>query len=551
LFAQSRGGVFVGFAFFVEFHGIHRLGLLARVVAARDVVCDVPWVAFQRIAVTAAAGGRDAHRVAGGDVDVLVLGEVRRGVDFAIAGHADPVATAVGAAEHALRADAAVVHDERGTRAAAPQAHGVVDSEAAALAARAARALVQRVLLEQHRIELLQDLDRGGLGNADGRATVRDPVAGETAAVAAAGDRVHHVGALGARIVAAEREVAAGTGRGAEELFGDRLDQRGEHRLGDALADLGGAAGHRARVFGVQKGTFRVADVQRLEGAGVDRGEKRGQTTFSAKLLAESSDCSSTMPRRARLVLPNVPLHMIQRGNNRQACFFAEADYRRYLGWLAEYADKTGCQVHAYVLMANHVHLLVSADRAEAPGLLMKGLGQRYVQYVNRSYRRSGTLWEGRFRSCPTQEERYLLACQRYIELNPVRAKIVAHPAEYTWSSYRANAQGQVDTLLKPHPLFEALGSDSGDRQAAYRELFRDELEPGLVDEIRRATNGNFALGNDRFAAQVSSALGRRAMPGKPGRPRKVTGIRNTLSGTIRIVVCPRFPRFPNRCLTR
>lgn len=151
----------------------------------------------------------------------------------------------------------------------------------------------------------------------------------------------------------------------------------------------------------------------------------------------------------------------------------------------------------------------------------MKALGQRYVQYVNRTYRRSGTLWEGRFRSCLTQEESYLLACQRYIELNPVRAGMVEHPAEYRWSSYRSNAQGEPDSLLKPHSLYQALGKDAASRAAAYRELFRYELELGLVDEIRRAMNGNYALGNAAFAAQVSTALGRRAVPGKPGRPRR------------------------------
>lgn len=227
------------------------------------------------------------------------------------------------------------------------------------------------------------------------------------------------------------------------------------------------------------------------------------------------------MPRRARLALPNVPLHLIQRGNNRQACFLADEDYRLYLDWLGEHAGKTGCRVHAYVLMTNHVHLLVSAEKAGSAGALMKALGQRYVQYVNRAYRRSGTLWEGRFRSCLVQQEAYLLACQRYIELNPVRAGMVAHPAEYPWSSYRANGQGETNARVHPHPLYLALGVNDGGRQAAYRELFRDELEPGLVDEIRRATNGNFALGNESFAAQVSAALGRRAAPGKPGRPRK------------------------------
>ena len=150
------------------------------------------------------------------------------------------------------------------------------------------------------------------------------------------------------------------------------------------------------------------------------------------------------MPRRARLVLPNVAVHIIQRGNNRQACFYTDDDYRFYLHWLDKSAEKAGCHVHAYVLMTNHVHLLISGQHGNSAAALMKALGQRYVQYVNRTYRRSGTLWEGRFRSCLTQEETYLLACQRYIELNPVRANIVAHPAEYPWSSYRGSKWGQT-----------------------------------------------------------------------------------------------------------
>jgi putative transposase len=153
--------------------------------------------------------------------------------------------------------------------------------------------------------------------------------------------------------------------------------------------------------------------------------------------------------------------------------------------------------------------------------MLMKALGQRYVQYENRTYRRSGTLWEGRFRSCLTQDETYLLACQRYIELNPVRAGMVEHPAEYRWLSYRANAQGEADVLVRPHPLYSTLGDDAASRQAAYRELFRYELESGLVDEIHRATNGNYALGDERFADEVAATLGRKVTPGRAGRPRK------------------------------
>lgn len=227
------------------------------------------------------------------------------------------------------------------------------------------------------------------------------------------------------------------------------------------------------------------------------------------------------MPRRARITLANVPLHLIQRGNNRQACFFADEDYRVYLDHLADSARKFNCAIHAYVLMTNHVHLLLTPGSDDSAGLMMKNLGQRYVQYVNRTYRRSGTLWEGRFRSCLAQDDAYLLACQRYIELNPVRAGMVPHPAEYRWSSYRANAQGEEDAILTHHPLYLALGTDPDERRASYRDLFRHSLDPGQVDQIRKATNGNYALGDTRFAAQVAAALGRRTTPGRRGRPPK------------------------------
>jgi putative transposase len=226
------------------------------------------------------------------------------------------------------------------------------------------------------------------------------------------------------------------------------------------------------------------------------------------------------MPRRARLILPEIPLHIIQRGNNRSVCFYAEEDFLFYLDWLARAAHDTGCAIHAYCLMSNHVHLLLSAETPQAPGNLMKMLGQRYVQYVNRTYRRSGTLWEGRFRSCLLQEEGYLLECHRYIELNPVRAAMVEHPEHYRWSSYRTNAQGEASPFVKPHALYTALDKTQETRQAAYRELFRHQLDPGLVDQLRAATNGNYALGNERFLAEMAAALGRRVTRGHAGRPR-------------------------------
>ncbi len=226
------------------------------------------------------------------------------------------------------------------------------------------------------------------------------------------------------------------------------------------------------------------------------------------------------MPRRPRITLAGVPLHLIQRGNNRQACFFGDEDYLTYLHWLEEYAAALGCSIHAYALMTNHVHLLLTPHASESAGDLMKRLGQRYVQYVNRTYRRSGTLWEGRYRSCVTQEEHYVLGCYRYIELNPVRASIVEHPSAYRWSSYRVNAEKEQCELISPHPAYSSLGTDDTERQSAYRALFRHPLDPGIVDEIRAATNGNYALGSPTFHAQVAAAVNRRVTPGRPGRPR-------------------------------
>ncbi len=229
------------------------------------------------------------------------------------------------------------------------------------------------------------------------------------------------------------------------------------------------------------------------------------------------------MPRRARLAIAGIPWHIIQRGNNRSACFYTDDDYRYYLARLKEQAKKHLCEVHAYVLMTNHVHLLVTPKKTESASLMMKHLGQRYVQYINKTYRRSGTLWEGRFRSCLTQETEYVTACYRYIELNPVRAMMVKDPSEYTWSSYRANAFGE-DSFITPHFLYNGLGQNRADRLVAYRELFKAHLEDEIINNIQQATNGNFALGNEKFKAEIEKMLNRRARPGKSGRPRNEEG---------------------------
>jgi putative transposase len=225
------------------------------------------------------------------------------------------------------------------------------------------------------------------------------------------------------------------------------------------------------------------------------------------------------LPRRARLRIAGVPLHIIQRGNNRGVCFFGDSDYYVYLQCLRELSSRFRCDVHAYVLMTNHVHLLLTPRLTQGASLLMKSLGQHYVQYVNRTRGRSGTLWEGRFRSSLVEVETYLLRCQRYIELNPVRAGLVNTPEAYPWSSFSVNALADRDPLITPHPGFLALGEDESGRRSAYLDLFRVDVEPGELDAIRSSANSGYALGSERFRKEVGEKLGRRAGPGKPGRP--------------------------------
>jgi len=219
------------------------------------------------------------------------------------------------------------------------------------------------------------------------------------------------------------------------------------------------------------------------------------------------------MPRCARIRIAGVPLHIIQRGNNRQPCFLADGDYRFYLAHLDELAGRFDCAVHAYVLMSNHVHMLISPAALAGVSFLMKHLSQRYVQYVNRSYDRTGTLWEGRFRSHPVQDFRYLLACYRYIELNPVRACMVSHPGDYPWSSYRANAGLAHSHLITPHEEYLAVGVDE------YRRTFPTQSPQTELEEIRAAAMSSLALGNEIFRAGIAQAVGRRMERGKVGRP--------------------------------
>jgi putative transposase len=226
------------------------------------------------------------------------------------------------------------------------------------------------------------------------------------------------------------------------------------------------------------------------------------------------------MPRRPRIQLDGVPLHIVQRGHNREPCFFGEEDYQGYLHWLGEALTANQCALHAYVLMTNHVHLLITPKRAERVPHLIIALGRRYVQYINRTYRRTGTLWDSRYKSSLIHADSYLLTCMRYIELNPVRAAMVDDPAHYRWSSYRSNALGQADRRLTPHPLYLDQGTSDKSRQAAYRALFRSELEAPALEDIRLAINQNQPMGNARFLAKVAKVAGERREPRPRGRPR-------------------------------
>ncbi len=227
------------------------------------------------------------------------------------------------------------------------------------------------------------------------------------------------------------------------------------------------------------------------------------------------------MPRTMRLDLPGVAQHVIQRGNDRQACFYREIDYVRYLQDLRESALKYGCSIHAYVLMTNHVHLLVTPAAEGAISRMMQAVGRRYVRYLNASLCRTGTLWEGRYKACLVDSEQYVMACYRYIELNPVRAGMVAAPGEYRWSSHAANANGVPDPLVTPHEVYEGMAQTVEKRCALYRELVAEAAPEHEMAAIRLYVQRQRALGSSRFREQIERQLQRRAGIGHPGRPRK------------------------------
>ena len=233
------------------------------------------------------------------------------------------------------------------------------------------------------------------------------------------------------------------------------------------------------------------------------------------------------MARLPRYVIPGQPQHIIQRGNNRQVIFAGDADYQFLRNVMVEAANHHGLSIHAYVWMTNHIHLLATPESDHSISKVLQSVGRRYMQYFNFTYRRSGTLWEGRYRATVVDSEQYLLTLMRYIELNPVRTGMVEHPGDYPWSSYRHHAQGESGVnadWLTAHEEYLRLGRNEADRQSAYRELFQAAISSHDLAEIRECTHKGWALGGERFKEQIEALRHRRAVSKGVGRPKKDSG---------------------------
>ena len=233
------------------------------------------------------------------------------------------------------------------------------------------------------------------------------------------------------------------------------------------------------------------------------------------------------MARLPRYFVKGQAQHIIQRGNNREPVFVGDEDYLFYLECLQDAAKRHELLVHAYVLMTNHVHILATPRTKDSIPKTLQSIGRRYVQYFNYAYIRTGTLWEGRYKATVIDSDRYLLTCMRYIELNPVRAGMVAHPREYPWSSYAATALGKENKLVSAHTLYRQLGANESARQSTYRRLFRAAIGRADLEAIRESTNKGWVLGNDRFREEIERLSGRRTAPNPRGRPRKERGESN------------------------
>lgn len=228
------------------------------------------------------------------------------------------------------------------------------------------------------------------------------------------------------------------------------------------------------------------------------------------------------MPRKPRMFQSGLPCHVIQRGNNRQVCFFTEQDYLFYLSCLACSCEKHSVDLHAYVLMTNHVHLLMTPCTVDGISKVMQSIGRRYVQYINKQFHRTGTLFEGRFKASLIEADEYLLTCMRYIELNPVRANMVAHAADYKWSSHRVNVGITSRKLLKPHPVYLALSNSPAAIYQKYQGLFLECLPDKVVNQFTQAVLCSMPIGSSRFTEEIEKALGYSIGQIKRGRPAKV-----------------------------
>lgn len=227
------------------------------------------------------------------------------------------------------------------------------------------------------------------------------------------------------------------------------------------------------------------------------------------------------MPRKPRFYQPGMPVHVFQRGHNKEPVFFDDEDYLVYLRCLKESAEACGCQVHAYVLMTNHVHLLITPESSKAISALFQSIGRHFVPYMNKAYQRRGSLWEGRHKGSLIESEAYFLACMRYIEMNPVRAGMVDHPAKYRWSSYAANTQGVDNAVIQMHEQYLALGDTPEAQQTAYRGLFEIKTDANELDIIRASLCSGTPLGNERFKQHIEVMAGRKVGLATPGRPRQ------------------------------
>lgn len=239
------------------------------------------------------------------------------------------------------------------------------------------------------------------------------------------------------------------------------------------------------------------------------------------------------MPRMARIVLPHYPHHIVQRGHNRQATFAERADFERYLATLREFKEEYGVQVYAFCLMTNHVHLLLAPREPVGIGKLMKRLAARQTRHHNRLEGRSGTLWEGRYKSSLVSRDDYLLACCRYIELNPVRARMVAAPQDYPWSSCRYRLGVETADWLDLDPCYLALGDSEAERRSRYRDFLRAAIPCGEWELIREAVQRGQLTGTDRFTDEVADILGRRVERRGQGRPGKARGTEREEEGCV------------------